>query len=893
MEADRDKEIRAISEESLDCIERVANGAEEALREHKGSDVTALATVNTWTDTKEVGGIRGIGETARAALRELTREPVIARITLEGEDGRSDTIYITRGSPQMLSGVTIASYRSALGRIAALPAGDEASIRIGGRERDALILDTTKLHPARRHELWDSHNNQIDSLRFGKLTVTSLRALGQRVEVLADEDILAELLKEDTLPNIVEGIRRDVLLRMSLRDQPVLDKFQDEIFRLPLQSRCFLSGPPGTGKTTTLIRRLGQKLDRTALEPGELALAQRAEQNDAQHESSWIMFSPTELLRQYVKEAFVLEGVPASNEHIKTWDEYRNEIARDHLGILRTGTGSGQFIERADDSYLSIACRGSDAARWYEAFEGYIHEQLHVDLTSAREWLEDSGDAELVQFARRLGTVLSRFERRFDASAVPPLVALGPSVRQLLEQRKQQADRIVNQTVNRLLRENRQFLDMFAEEIVRQFQIEDEEDAGGEEEEEEAPALLRSVSREQALAIYRRTALAAARAKADRRRLSGASRTGRLAAWLTPARLPVAEDQDKLAGIVAEQIRLRRINSIETLLPRSLPRLYKRFRRDKELAGIWYSGEPARPDDICWQEIDLLILLLLRSSSAILAEYGNSAEAPAGAIFRQVSSLYRSQVLVDEATDFSIIQLAIMRELAHPATRSLFMCGDFNQRLTAWGITSKDDLNWIDPRIDFRTITTAYRQSGRLVDLAKKVATIGGSPEQEIVLPDRVEADGVAPVWGGHLDTVERTAAWLADRIFEVEAIVTTVPSIAVLVNEESEVEPLAAALGRKLQDRNIKAAPCKDGKVVGNDRDVRVFNIKHIKGMEFEAVFFVNLDQTIRSQPELFTKYLYVGATRAATYLGITFSDDIPEEVAGLAHHFEDQWPA
>jgi hypothetical protein len=170
---------------------------------------------------------------------------------------------------------------------------------------------------------------------------------------------------------------------------------------------------------------------------------------------------------------------------------------------------------------------------------------------------------------------------------------------------------------------------------------------------------------------------------------------------------------------------------------------------------------------------------------------------------------------------------------------------------------------------------------------------MGGSPGQDIVLPDRVDAEGVAPVWAPHLGTVEQTAAWLADRILEVEAIVTAIPSIAVLVNDETEVEPLAAALGAKLEDRNIKAAPCKDGKVVGNDRDVRVFHVTHIKGMEFEAVFFVNLDQTIRAQQELFTKYLYVGATRAATYLGITFSREIPEEVSALANHFQDGWPA
>ena len=114
-------------------------------------------------------------------------------------------------------------------------------------------------------------------------------------------------------------------------------------------------------------------------------------------------------------------------------------------------------------------------------------------------------------------------------------------------------------------------------------------------------------------------------------------------------RLLAREPEHRLLD--ALQTRLRRINSVETLLPRSTPRLYKKFRRDKERAATWYKEEPARSDDICWQEIDLLVLLLLRSCTSILAAYGNGGETPVGAIFGRVRSLYKSQVLVDEATD--------------------------------------------------------------------------------------------------------------------------------------------------------------------------------------------------------------------------------------------------
>jgi len=60
-------------------------------------------------------------------------------------------------------------------------------------------------------------------------------------------------------------------------------------------------------------------------------------------------------------------------------------------------------------------------------------------------------------------------------------------------------------------------------------------------------------------------------------------------------------------------------------------------------------------------------------------------------------------------------------------------------------------------------------------------------------------------------------------------------------------------------------------GQTVGQDNDVRVFDVQHIKGLEFEAVFFVDVDELAERLPTLFDRYLYVGATRAATYLGLT----------------------
>ena len=76
-----------------------------------------------------------------------------------------------------------------------------------------------------------------------------------------------------------------------------------------------------------------------------------------------------------------------------------------------------------------------------------------------------------------------------------------------------------------------------------------------------------------------------------------------------------------------------------------------------------------------------------------------------------------------------------------------------------------------------------------------------------------------------------------------------------------------------------------------GQDNDIRVFSVEHIKGLEFEAVFFVAIDHFAASKPTLFEKYLYVGASRAATYLGVTCEGTLPEVMVPLRPHFGADW--
>jgi hypothetical protein len=100
-----------------------------------------------------------------------------------------------------------------------------------------------------------------------------------------------------------------------------------------------------------------------------------------------------------------------------------------------------------------------------------------------------------------------------------------------------------------------------------------------------------------------------------------------------------------------------------------------------------------------------------------------------------------------------------------------------------------------------------------------------------------------------------------------IENISGVMPSVAVFVDTEERVLSVAKALYSALSLTNITAVPCQGGLVVDQDDQVRVFDVRHIKGLEFEAAFFVGLDRLAEREPDLLTKYLYVGTTRGRSF--------------------------
>lgn len=875
--------IEAVANETTMRLAEIANAAVGKLGNSGYASVESFVYPNT-TSREAVENLSRTMHTVHESNAHLTREPAIARVVVHDHRGQERVYYICRTAP--VTGIkNLASYRAPVGRLAALPIGDSIVIPNGD---ELEVVAKATLRPVKQQDGWDSKPSVIDTDSFGPITVTSLRDFVQSMDEAQNvEDILEQIQAEEKLSQaLVEGLQRAVITKMGLRDQPILNSIQDEIFRLPLDRQLILLGPPGTGKTTTLIRRLGQKLDLDFLTEDEQERVKSITSADRlPHSESWLMFTPTKLLRLYLKEAFAREQVPAPDARIQTWDDFRWQVSKNVFGILRGATGSGLFVMRPESGHLADDAL-SNAIGWFEDFSKWQYEEYQREMLEAVNALASS----TMDGAK---TLAENLLKALNGGGWNALVAEAPRAHGLVSGIKGSSDERIANALKAQMKVNPKFIDelaLFIDSLGQESESDSDADDDDSLEDDEQEVAL--TPKTKAINQYKQALRSQARALAAKRSLNKSSVVAKTIAWIGDRSLLDSELIEIGKALNTQANAKRFINPIHRYIT-GFHRRYRKFRKLRQYEGLWYHAAGIEARDIHPLELDVILLAILRASIPFLSrnQVVQRLDEPLWSPLKPVYELFRNQVLVDEATDFSPIQLACMAALAHPRSRSFFACGDFNQRLTTWGARDSDEIKWIAQGLDFQSVNIAYRQTRQLNSFARGIIAAVGGTDAIVELPKDVDNEGVPPALLERSGDLSSLALWLGGRLREIERFVGQMPSTAIFVNAEEDVAPLAEQLDRVLLEHNLRVVACSKGQVVGQDSDIRVFDIQHIKGLEFEAVFFIGVDRLAKKQPSLFDKFLYVGATRAATYLGITCEQSLPQNIEALRPQFVSDW--
>ena len=131
----------------------------------------------------------------------------------------------------------------------------------------------------------------------------------------------------------------------------------------------------------------------------------------------------------------------------------------------------------------------------------------------------------------------------------------------------------------------------------------------------------------------------------------------------------------------------------------------------------------------------------------------------------------------------------------------------------------------------------------------------------------------------GTADSESKKIKWIEKRIEEVyKAYCGHLPATAIFLNSKEDVTPFVEEMRKSstLQNAGIDIVDGSAGNVTGSKQEIRVYPINVVKGLEFDVVFFHNIDSAGFSD-EIIKRYIYVGVSRAAFFLGATLSNDVP----------------
>lgn len=759
-------------------------------------------------------------------------------------------------------------------------------IKIAGEEGQHIYKDLAKIFTLQKEiDILKEKADQVDLAEAKKLLV--------RINE-----------KEEEIKQFINKKQNFVRRYAQLRDQHILDPQQEKIKRSNIfNSPLIINGGPGTGKTTSLIQRIKFLVSPTIEEYKE-NLSREQKEKLFDPKNGWVFFSPNKLLALFLENNMTNEGLLANEDTVKVWADHKNNLLKPYSLINTDTKRPFMMYHKSDDKSLFT----NPLQSTWHIIEGL--EKFYLNFQNDK--LNKIAEIDTDKFKwRSTGFSIKKFiNNKKIINNIEDLIRLFQNLNQNYEKESKLISEEYSELIKKIVSKIHIIVSKDHERVailtelfkewrndLQNIEDDDDDDSVIEsedfEETEELPdfegvlfSKLKSLCRKQALRKYDNNTRFT---KRDKELIK---------------LIPEAEQQEEYEQLgqaaFFKKYFERLIKGIVANILREIPMTYKKYRREQLIkeSGDWDNdilkqlvtkdkNSRLHPDERA------LLLYFINNMCLVLAkrfpEQFDNLNHPYIIAFKKNC---RPVIGIDEATDFSLIDLLAMNSLSHPLISSVTLSGDIMQRMTNNGIHSWTDFSNIVHGTTIADLTVSYRQSPTLLSLAKSIYERSTGQLARYTPFIKKDESEPMPLMLISQDEEEKQE-WIANRIIEIyNAYGGEIPSIAIFLPAEEQLERFANELGKvdTLYDVGINVRACKDGNMLGDKNCVRVFAIDKIKGLEFEAVFFHNLDllDDQHLTNDLLLKYLYVGLSRATFYLGLTFSDELPTNMQFIENHID-----
>jgi len=777
------------------------------------------------------------------------------------------------------------------------------------------IYNLSKYNPVVKNDNTVDAEEVIIEFEDGEiLQYRSLREILEKLRIVTKEikEKEDELAKEKDEKQILE-LREEIAQKNSereqlksqlqnfirtfayLRNQPIPDSEQEKIKSSNIYSKSLvINGGPGTGKTTILIQRIKFLTTNSILQfPVKFTEIQKELILD--ENKSWIFFSPSHLLSLFLKNAMTEEGLKASDERVKVWADHKRDLCK-YYKLINTDTKRpflNLSISNLPENVTYYKTDSKTIKSLLQGFETFLFKYY-------REKFEKIITIEIKPFSWRLfGEKIKRtLIDKKDFSEVKDLLFLFYNLRESYNKECQDnltgykaiLEKVALKIASNIIIENSRINELEA--ILLEWFKKETEPTETEDEEEIEEEVFEEQEIEEKVFDFQTNLLRKIKLLVRKHALKLYDQNVRFTKNdnILTEKIPEIKAQDEyneigqLAFLKKHFERL--LKGIEANVLREIHLVYKQFRKEALKSYLSKSGNEIlkgilkdKNRRIHPDEQAFLLYQINKINREFAKNFKNRFNESNHNYVIAFKNNMKPVIGIDEATDFSIIDLICIHSFRHVEIASVNFSGDIMQRMTSHGLKRWKDLKQLIPDIQVKDLKKSYRQSSSLLKIASKIYhhSTGLHPEFTSHLKS-IEAEPQPLIY---LNTEDGDKInWIAERILEIyKSYGDMIPSIAIFLRSDEQLDSFARKLSghSSLEDVDIKVKACKEGLVLGDKNTVRVFALKYIKGLEFEAVFFHNIDDIIHVEAgkDLLDKYLYVGLSRAAVYMGITASDN------------------